>query len=115
MYYINMHNLQIQEKAAEAVDDAYETKEAIGKYQIYVSTLKLMHQTNMIVKRSSDAGEGKNALIADALTLGEKCLSTARETAKNILTAQAGALMARIQLQELEPLDDPEKEKERLE
>ena len=68
----------------------------------------------MIVKKSSDAGEGKNAMIADALTLGEKCLSTARDSGKNILTAQAGALMAKIQLQELEPLEDSEKEKERL-
>ena len=73
-----------------------------------------MHQTNMIVKRSSDAGEGKNALIADALTLGEKCLSTAQELGKNILTAQAGALMAKIQLQMIEPLQDPEKETKRL-
>ena len=73
-----------------------------------------MHQTNMIVKKSKNEGEDKNALIADALTLGEKCLSTAQEAGKNILTAQAGALMAKIQLQELERLEDFEKEKERL-
>ena len=54
MYYINMHNLQVEEKSAEAVDDAAGTKEDIDKYLIYVSTLKLLHQTNMIVKKSSN-------------------------------------------------------------
>ena len=60
MYYINMHNLQVEEKSAEAVDDAADTKEVIDKYLIYVSTLKLLHQTNMIVKKSSNVDdEGK--------------------------------------------------------
>ena len=31
MYYINMHNLQVDEKNAEAVEDAHETKEEIDK------------------------------------------------------------------------------------
>ena len=74
-----------------------------------------MHITNMKVKESQKAAGGqKNQLLEEALTLGDRCLSLANMTDQHDLIAQASALMATIQFEELPKLDDVTKERARL-
>ena len=115
LYYINLYDQQMDEKGAEDIDGASDTKEEIGNYLTYISTLKLMHDTNMLVTKSRTVeGEEKTELLHDALTLGDKSLQTAKVTQKPALIAQASALMATIQFKEVTEKDH-EKEKLRLE